>query len=307
MPSVLKPPALRPGATIGIAAVSSPVELERLDAGLEALRARGYRVREASNLRLRDGFLAGDDTARAAGYRDLLSDPDVSAIFFARGGYGASRVIPHLDPEEIRRHPKIHLGGSDLTALFAFLWRAARLVTFYGPMVAVEIGARADLDWEPVLQGAQPAPFAIAPEDVLSRGSVEGPLLGGCLSLLASLAGTPDALDASGAVVFWEDIGEEPYRLDRMLTQLNRSGTFKRLQGMVIGSIAPRDGECAEGPAALQPWLASQFSRSPFPVVRGLDAGHVPAPRTLPLGCRVRLEAQSGGVLDFLETGVEAP
>jgi muramoyltetrapeptide carboxypeptidase len=173
--------------------------------------------------------------------------------------------------------------------------------------VAVEMAEAVDLDWEPILTGAVPEPQSFRPAGILASGRAEGPLLGGCLSLLASLSGTPEALAADDAVLFWEDIGEETYRLDRMLTQLNRSGTFKRLQGMVIGSIAPRNGDRADRLSALQSWLVQTFSQAPFPVAQGLPAGHLPSPRTLPLGGRVVLDAEDAGKLEFLEAGVSQP
>ncbi len=293
---MLKPPRLTPGATIGVAAVSGPVEEPRLEAGIRALRSGGYRVVEASNLRTRDGFLAGTDAERAAGYRALLADPSVDAIFFARGGYGASRILALLDPDEIRSHPKIHLGGSDLTALFAFAWRHASLAACYGPMVAVQMADRAELDWESVLSGEAIPPHPVPPDDVLASGIGEGPLVGGCLSLVASLCGTPEAVVGRGAVLFWEDVGEEIYRLDRMLTQLERSGTFDGLQGMVIGSIAPgREG--AGSPDEVRAWLARRFARSPFPVASGFPAGHLPRTRTIPIGARVRVDLERAVVL----------
>src|ERR1700730_8554283 len=165
------------------------------------LRQKGYRVVEAANLRKRSGFLAGSDEERASDYRELLRDPAVDAIFFARGGYGSSRTLSRLDPTEAMRHPKIHLGGSDLTALFAFLYRHAQLATFYGPMVAVEMGQDETLDWESVLSGSVPETHHFEDRDVVAQGSGEGPLLGGCLSLLASLCGTPEALDGRGAIL----------------------------------------------------------------------------------------------------------
>ena len=173
--------------------------------GIDALERRGYRVRLASNVLVRRGFLAGSDDERSAGYRELLADPAVGAIFFARGGYGVTRLLARLPAEEIAARPLIHLGGSDLTAFSAFLSARAGLVSFYGPMPAVEMaGDTADgLDWEPVLSGAIPDAHDFQASDVLSSGSGEGPLVGGCLSLLASLAGTPDAVDARGAVLFW--------------------------------------------------------------------------------------------------------
>jgi muramoyltetrapeptide carboxypeptidase len=289
---------LRPGATIGVAAVSGPVDEGKLDHGLAYLRGRGYGIREASNLRLRRGFLAGTDAERAEGYRELVRDPGVDAIFFARGGYGSSRVLALLDAEELKANPKIHLGGSDLTALFAFVQRRAGLVTFYGPMVAVEMaGGGAALDWEAVLRGGVPEPHAIAPENVLTGGRAEGPLVGGCLSILASLCGTPEEIRGEGAILFWEDTGEDTYRLDRMLTQLERSGAFDGLGGMVIGSVVPRrDGESAE---AMASYLRERFAGGPFPAAMGLPCGHLESPRTLPLGATVRLDCDGRRELSF--------
>jgi muramoyltetrapeptide carboxypeptidase len=291
MRDFVRPPRLKPGATIGVAAISGPVDEDRLRRGVASLERRGYRVVLASNVRKRRGFLAGEDEERAAGYRELLARPDVDAIVFARGGYGASRVLRHLAVEEAAARPRIHLGGSDLTALFAFLGAHAGLVTFYGPMVAVGMAGDEESDWERVLSGSTPEVHRFESRDVLAGGSGEGPLLGGCLSLLASLAGTPEAPDLSGAVLFWEDVGEEAYRLDRMLTQLERSGTLDGLQAMMIGSISPGSRGGGESPEALDAWLEDRFAGYPYPVVRGFPAGHLPAGRTLPLGVPVRLDA----------------
>ncbi len=288
---LIPPPRLRTGATIGVAAVSGPVEEAKLGRGVASLREKGYAVIEASNLRVRHGFLAGEDEERAAGYRQLLLDPAVAAIFFARGGYGSSRILRYLDPGELRANAKIHLGGSDLTALFAFLGRHAGLVTFYGPMVAVEMAAGTpDLDWQSVLRGDPPVPHRIGRDDVVRAGRAEGVLAGGCLSLLASLAGTPEAILGDGVILFWEDTGEDTYRLDRLLTQLERSGTFDGLRGMVIGSVVPRrDVESSE---TVRKYLFERFARAPFPVAMGLAAGHLPQPRTLALGVPVRLDLE---------------
>jgi muramoyltetrapeptide carboxypeptidase len=299
---LIKPPRLRPGATIGVAAISGPVDEARLEMGLANLRAKGYRVVEASNLRRRDGFLAGSDAERAAGYRELLADPVVDAIFFARGGYGAARILSLVDPGELRSHAKIHLGGSDLTALFAFASQRASLVTFYGPMIAVQMAEHIPLDWEAVLAGETVPTVELPAPDRLASGVGEGPLVGGCLSIVASLCGTPEAVRAAGSVFFWEDVGEEIYRLDRMLTQLERSGTFDRLEAMVIGTIAPgRAG--AESPGEVRAWLTDRFAGSPFPVAMGLPAGHRTGTRTIPLGARVRVDTD-GGTLQFLEAVV---
>jgi muramoyltetrapeptide carboxypeptidase len=299
---LLKPPRLKPGATIGIAAVSGPVAEEKLDAGIAALRAGGYRIVEAPNSRRRAGLFAGSDEDRLRGYRDLLTDPEVDAIFFARGGYGSVRILSGLDSEETRAHAKIHLGASDLTTLFSFLRRNTNLVTFYGPMVAVEIGRSAELDWEPVLSGEIPEAHRFSSDDIVVPGVGEGRLVGGCLSLLASATGTPEALDARDAILFWEDTREEIYRIDRLLTQLERSGNLDGLRGMVIGSVVP--GSPAESWRDVEEYLAHRWKGAPFPVARNFPAGHIPNPRTLPLGIRVRLELGEAPALTFLEPGV---
>ena len=309
MSPLIRPPRLRSGATIGIAAISGPVAEARLRRGVEALEGRGYRVRLASNALAQSGFLAGTDDERARGYLELLEDPDIQAIFFARGGYGAMRVLGLLPAERIAARPLVHLGGSDLTAFSAFLRSRAGLVSFYGPMPAVEMAGdeAAGLDWEDVLSGAVPAPHDFSGSDVLAGGIGEGPLVGGCLSLVASLAGTPEAVDARGAVLFWEDVGENTYRLDRMLTQLERSGTLDGLHAMLIGSISPGARGGGESPEAVAGWLEARFRGAPYPVVRGFPAGHLARPRTLPLGVPVRIEAdRSAGAarLEFLEPGV---
>lgn len=299
----IRPARLRPGARIGVAAVSGPVDSDRLAAGIRAIESRGYEAVLADNIREVDRFLAGPDEARAAGYRRLLTDPSVDAIFFARGGYGAARILSRLDLAEVRAHAKIHLGGSDLTALFAFLSQAD-LISFYGPMVSVEMAGQETLDWEPVLSGSFPLEHRFDPSGSIASGASEGPLVGGCLSLLASLAGTPEAVRGAGAILFWEDVGEERYRIDRLLTQLERSGTFDDLRGMVIGSVVPGRGD---SPEAIREDLRARFRGAPFPVALGLPAGHLPAPRTIPLGVSVRLDVDgaSGGALRFSEAGVE--
>jgi muramoyltetrapeptide carboxypeptidase len=288
---------------VGVAAISGPLEEARLERGLDLLRSRGYRVVEASNLRRREGFLAGTDAERARGYRELLSDPSVDAIFFARGGYGASRILERLDPREIDANPKVHVGGSDLTALFAFMATHARLITFYGPLLAVQLAGGASLDWEEVVSGSAPVPHAFPPDDVIRPGRAEGPIVGGCLSLLASLCGTPEAVGGAGRVLFWEDVGEDVYRLDRMLTQLERSGTFDGLQAMLIGSVASGRREGMESPDEIRAWLRRRFADAPFPTAMGFPAGHLDGTRTIPLGSLVQVDLDSGRV-EFPEVPV---
>ncbi|HLN92340.1 MAG TPA: LD-carboxypeptidase, partial [Thermoanaerobaculia bacterium] len=173
----------------------------------------------------------------------------------------------------------------------------------YGPMVAVQMADEAELDWERVLSGERPETAVVAASDVVASGVGEGPLVGGCLSLVASLCGTPEAIEGRGSVLFWEDVGEETYRLDRMLTQLERSGTFDGLQAMIVGSIAPGRREDAESPEEVRTWLAQRFAGAPFPVAAGFPAGHAADTRTLPFGTRVRVDLERGEI-EFLESAV---
>jgi len=300
----LRPPRLKKGDTIGIAAVSRPVLEPKLAEGIAFLENCGYRVVCAPNIHSRssNGLFAGSDDERADGYRALLLDPKVDAIFFATGGYGSGRILPRLSARELTERPRIHLGGSDLTALFAWVSTHAGLTTFYGPMAAMALACEPDLDWERVLAGAAPDPHTVADADVLAPGVGEGPLVGGCLSLLATLSGTPEQLDGRGAVLFWEDVGEKVYRLDRMLTQLERSGTLDGLQAMIIGSITP-GAVGGESPDFVADWLRDRFGGSPFPVVCGYPAGHMRGSRTLPLGQPVRVDTGRRTV-EFLQPAV---
>ncbi len=304
----VKPPKLLPGATIGIAAVSGRVDPVRLDRGIAYLNSRGYAVREAANLRAVRGDFAGSDEERFNGYRTLLLDPRVDAIFFARGGWGVSRILDRLDPGEIVANPKIHLGGSDLTSLFAYFDRHCGLVSFHGPMVAVDFAGEAidpetASSWEEVLSGRGTEKFEIGEGTVLAPGRGRGILAGGCLSLLVALEGTEESIETSGRVIFWEDVNEEIYRLDRMLTQLGRAGRWRNPAGVIIGALEGISRNRRPDPEALSALLAEHLAASKFPVICGWPAGHRKRNRTLPLGVSVSIDTAERTVT-FEEAGV---
>jgi len=285
----VRPPALPPGGTIGVAALSGKVDPARLERGLAYLRSRGYRVVEASNLRSCHGDFAGTDEERARGYRALLADPSVDAIFFARGGWGVARVLPFLDVDEAARRPRIHMGGSDLTTLFAFLHRHTGLACFHGPMVAADFGAEApdaetSASWEPFLRGEAPLEFSLSPRQIVARGTAEAPIVGGCLSMLAALEGTSEAVETDGRILFWEDVNEETYRLDRMLVQLERAGRLARPAGVIIGALENIVHHGRPDPDAVSALIEEHFAGAPYPVLRDWPSGHGRRNRTLPLG-----------------------
>ncbi|HKH46605.1 MAG TPA: LD-carboxypeptidase [Thermoanaerobaculia bacterium] len=288
------PPPAGPGDRIGVAALSGPVRPERLEAGVEGLRRLGFEPVLADNLlsRSRLDLFAGDDDERLAGFHRLAADPDVRAILFARGGYGLLRILPGLDWDLLRRHPRAYMGYSDLTPFLLEVVRRLGLVTFHGPLVAAELAREMAPDEEAsflgALAGRYPSslPFRswLRPPE---RGTVSGPLLGGCLSLLSSTLGTRWFPDLEGAVLFWEDVNEPPYRIDRLLTHLRLSDNLGKIAGMIVGHLDGGPGaQDADWPAL----VSDSLSGLDVPVAWGLESGHLQPNWTLPLGLAARLD-----------------
>jgi len=287
-----RPRRLVPGGTVGVAALSGPVREEDLSAGVSALEAFGYRVRVASNVLSRDTLLglAGDDEERLRAYLALVEDPGVDAILFARGGYGLTRLLGRLPETLLGRTAKLHCGFSDLTALSAFLRERCGLVSVHGPMVAADLASPLDAltaAWFPaLLEGRAPRTLEVPSAEVLVGGRAEGPLVGGCLSLLASLVGSPWEFDYDGAILFLEDVGEEAYRIDRMLGTLASAGRLGRLAGIITGSMTRVTFGGVEDPERLRRLLLERFAPLGIPVASSLPFGHAGPNVPLPVGAR---------------------
>ena len=287
-----RPRRLAPGALVGVAALSGPVREEDLAAGVATLESFGYRVRLASNVLSREPLLglAGDDDARLAGYLALVSDPEVDAVLFARGGYGVTRLLGRLPEKLLRDTAKLHCGFSDVTALSAFLRERCGLVSIHGPMVAADLSTALDpltADWFPaLLEGRAPRHLEVPSADVLVPGNAEGPLVGGCLSLLAALSGTPWEYDFRGALLFIEEVGEEAYRVDRMLGTLLSTGRLDGLAGIMAGSMTRVTFGGVEDPERLRKLLLDRFTPLGVPVAVGLPFGHAGPNVPLPVGAR---------------------
>lgn len=287
-----KPRRLGQGALVGVAALSGPIRPEDLQAGVATLEGFGYRVRLASNVLAREPLLglAGDDDARLAGYLGLVMDPEVEAILFARGGYGVTRVLSRLPEGLLRETAKLHCGFSDVTALSAFLRQRCGLVSIHGPMVAADLATPLDsltAAWFPaLLEGRAPLLLEVPSAEVLVPGRAEGPLVGGCLSLLAALTGTPWEFDYDGALLFIEEVGEEAYRVDRMLGTLLSSGRLDRLAGIIAGSMTRVTFGGVEDPERVRLLLLDRFAPLGVPVAAGLPFGHVAPNVPLPVGAR---------------------
>ncbi len=291
------PPPLVPGDRVGVAALSGPVDGERLDAGLAELAELGYEPVEAANLRRREGLFAGADDERLRAFHDLAADDSLRAILFARGGWGLLRVLPRIDWRLLARLPRAYVGYSDLTPFLLQVVARLGLVAFHGPMVAADFArgltAAERASFRSTLGGELGGGF-----DIVAPGGqdvAEGPLLGGCLSLLVATLGTPFAPDLERAILFVEEVGEPHYRFDRMLTHLRLSGSLAGLRGMVAGHVlgahGQRDGGSSETTRRQLEELAAEFS---WPLAWGLAAGHAGPNLTLPLGLRVRLEPAAG-------------
>ncbi len=297
--SLRRPRRLRPGSLVGVAALSGPVRPESLDAGVAALERFGYRVRVARNVLETEPLLglAGDDEARVSGYVALVEDPDVEAILFARGGYGVTRVLHRLPERLLAETEKLHCGFSDLTALSAFLRERCGLVSLHGPMVASDLAAPLDAWTAPffpaMLEGRGPGRLEVPSTELLVPGRAEGPLVGGCLSLLAALCGTPWDFDYDGALLFVEEVGEEAYRVDRMLGTLVSSGRWSRLAGIIVGSMTRVTFGGNEDPERLRQLLRDRLAPLGVPVALGLPIGHGGANVPLPVGARASWDGEA--------------
>jgi muramoyltetrapeptide carboxypeptidase len=309
---LLKPERLCFGDTIGIIAPASPPpDPKAVDRAAEALERFGFKPKLAKNVRARLGFLAGTDRARAADLMAMFADKKVKAIICIRGGYGASRILELLDYGVIRRNPKILSGYSDITSLHCALMKKAGLVSIHAPMLN---GALADPKvpeftkksfFRTVMEAKPSGSIREGYEgktvSILRSGIAEGRLVGGNLSLICASLGTPFAPSFKGKIIFFEDISERPYRLDRMLTQLLNAGIFSQVAGVAVGvnkdcnePDAKPGGEYQQSGADV---VKERLSSLRVPVVTGLPFGHVDLNATIPVGIKARLDGKRGDLI----------
>jgi len=295
------PPPAGPGDRIGVAALSGPVDPEKLERGLDALRRLGFAPVLAGNLGSRHGFFAGTDAERLDAFHRLAADPDLPAIVFARGGYGLTRLLPAIDWDLLARRPRAYVGYSDVTPFLLGVIERLGLAAFHGPMVAAELGRGLTPDEEESFLGALAGRYPRAEpfrSCLKNGGPVSGPLLGGCLSLLVATLGTPFFPDLGGSLLFWEEVNEDPYRVDRMLTHLRLSGNLAGIAGMIVGHLGHTEG--SGEPSEERAWEAlvdDSLAGFPWPLAWGLDSGHLRPNHTLPLGLLARLDAGAAQVV----------
>ncbi|HUU34384.1 MAG TPA: LD-carboxypeptidase [Vicinamibacterales bacterium] len=303
-----RPRRLQPGDRVALVAPASPTKTEDLERGADELRALGFEPVCDERVRARHGYVAGLPALRASALADAWRDPAIRGIIAVRGGYGSQQVLPLLDPRWLVADPKVFIGYSDLTALLA--WQVTHgLVAFHGPMVEGRLAEgpsgydRASLlaaVTRPVAMGT----LAPASLEVFRPGEAGGVLMGGTMTQLAALLGTPFAcIPREPTILFLEDVGERPYRLDRLLSQLHQAGMFRHVTGVLLG-VFPGCDESGGGPTA-RAVLADLFANFPGPVVFGFPSGHTNGPTTtLPLGVGVRLLAGGAPALSIQEPAV---
>jgi muramoyltetrapeptide carboxypeptidase len=309
MPMV-RPPALSSGDTVGIIAPAGPVgSRDAIAGGIAAIKRMGFRVRFDERIFESARYLAGRDEARAEELMRYFESPDLQAIVPMRGGYGCARLIPMLDEKRLRHCCKLFMGFSDLTTLHLYFRRRFGWVTIHGPMATsaplASMNAEEETHLRRLWTDPEYRPHYQFPElETWYPGTAEGRLTGGCLSLCLATLGSPYEIRTEGSILFLEDLGEAPYRIDRMLTQLRQAGKFDAVAGILLGSFH----ECVptEGDYTVEEVLKELLEPLQVPILARFPAGHGPSNRPFPLGLPVRMDADRRSI-ELLEPLTRRP
>ena len=320
-PEIIKPQRLQSGDTVGLIAPASGVfEPATIREGRETLKSLGYKVKLGKNISKQFGYLAGSDKGRVDDLHRMFKDDKVKAIVAIRGGYGSMRILNLIDYELIKNHPKILLGYSDITALHLAIHAVTGLVTFHGPVAISRFSQYTQKYFYQVVSSSSAIGEIEHPEPVyklhptahfftIHGGKAHGKLIGGNLTLLTALLGTPFDYDTTNKIVFIEEVGEEPYSIDRMLTQLFLAGKLQSAAGIVIDRCAkcgPRDYKPAFiNTLSVEEVIKDRLQNLKIPIVFGFSLGHVADKPTLPLGIEVTLDADNRKLI-FEEGAVAA-
>jgi muramoyltetrapeptide carboxypeptidase len=311
--TTIKPPRLRNGDLIGLVApASTPSSEEKILKGALYLEKLGYRVKCGKHIRTVYGYLAGSDNERAEDFNEMVRDKNVKAIFAIRGGYGTPRLLQMIDYRALKVHPKIIVGYSDLTALQLAIFRKIGLITFSGPMTGSDMWR----DFDPYTEehfwrmltsnrkiGIMNNP-ADEPLKILRHGKAAGRFIGGNLSLVASLMGTPFQPPMENSILVVEDVEESPYRVDRMLTQLLNAGILHKLKALVFGKFTDCVPSNTNDPFLTIDQVQEEFMQKiDCPVVINFQYGHIPRKLTVPLGLNARIDTKREKI-EVLESGV---
>jgi muramoyltetrapeptide carboxypeptidase len=309
-PPLLRPKALHAGDTVGLITPSSYVsDPDRLALAERTIRYFGLRMKMGRNVGKRAGYLGGSIQERLDDLHQMFGDSEVNAVFAIRGGYGSEQLLDRIDYDLIRRNPKVFLGYSDITALHLAIQKKAGLVTFHGPVVLSRFAEYTQKYFRKALFSTEAIGAVANPPDsdplrpnhmlrVIRPGKASGPLTGGNLTLISTTMGTPYEIETRGRILFLEDVDEQPYSIDRMLTQLRLAGKFDGVAGIIFGEChdcRPRDYQPSfESTFSLGEVLDNILGKAPVPVLSGLTVGHTDDQATLPLGVMSTLDTEKG-------------
>lgn len=300
------PQPLKEGSTIGVIAPASSAKRKFVASGLEYIRKKGYKVKTAPNLSRGKFYLAGSDQLRAKLLEEFFLDPEIDGIICVRGGYGLLRILDKISYEKLASiQPKVFVGYSDVTALQMALLSKLGWITYSGPMVASEMGqeiSQFSEEWLWKMISDHPYPIElINPEDqplkVFKHGKAEGELLGGCLTLVTPLLGTPYMPSLKGAILVIEDIGERTYRLDKALNILRLHNVFDQIAGLIVGHFVNCLPKNPDRSFTLEDYLTDVLDGYNFPVITNFAYGHIKRRFTLPLGVNVSIETDPPNII----------
>ncbi|MGL4402499.1 MAG: S66 peptidase family protein [Fusobacteriaceae bacterium] len=306
---MIEPKKLKKGDKVALIGTSGFICKNKLKEGIEFVKNLGLEPIVGESCNAEYGYLSGSDKLRAGDLNRFFNDKTISGIFCMRGGYGATRILDLIDYEVIKRNPKIFIGYSDITALHIAFNQKSNLVTYHSPMPSTEFYKGVDeytlksflnniMEEKNVLEKIK---FIKNPKEqkiiTLIGGKAQGELIGGNLTLIASLMGTPYEIDTRGKILFLEDIDEEPYRIDRMLTQLRLAGKFQEAAGIILGAFTNCEAKNPGESLNLEEVIADTLFSVDKPVVKNLAAGHCLPTMTLPLGKTIRIDTE----LEILE------
>ncbi len=303
MYQAIYPPPIKKGDTIGLVApAGSLISKDNFKSGVKILENKGFKVKFNRKLLNTKGYLAGSDQDRANEFNRLWADPEVKALVGARGGYGCLRMIDLVDMKQIRKTPKILIGFSDLTILLNAINKKTKLVTFHGPVVTTlsSIDEKSKTSFFKVLSGKTPNTIKPSNIKILKNGKAKGVLLGGNLTTLVHMIGTPYEIPWNDTILFIEDVGESPYRLDRMLTHLDKAKRLQKLKGLILGTFT--DDEKKERSVirkTVYDRISELLADKNIPIWANFPTGHSRRNLTLPIGVLVRMDSDTGRL--FLE------
>jgi muramoyltetrapeptide carboxypeptidase len=275
-----------------------------MENGLQYLERRNLTVIKGGNVGKEHGYFAGSDTERLADIHQMYEDPEVDMILCARGGWGGLRLLNKLNYTLIRQNPKLLVGYSDITTLQLAIWKKTRIPSLSGPMVAVEMGKgilpfTEKHFWDQIYNRDDDYLFDFnnTHTTVLKSGLAEGMLLGGCLSLISHLLGTQYSPDYQGAILFLEDVGEKPYKIDRYFAHLKQTGVFDQINGLILGDFIDCEAEEDEVSFKVDEILNDYFSEATYPVIKNFPYGHGDLKFSMPIGVKTRLDTEVGELL----------